>query len=50
MGSEAADYGWEDIYRLYGVCKDIIDDAQPSLGENGSCPAPLTNIYSSAWF
>jgi len=51
MGSEAVDYGWEDVYRLYGVCVDLLDDTQPSQGESGSSPTPLTNFsQANRWF
>jgi hypothetical protein len=51
MASEAEDNGWEDVYRLYGVCVDIIDDARPSHGETGSSPTPITNFSQiSKWF
>jgi len=51
MESEAEDSGWEDVYRLYGVCTDIIDDARPSHGENGSGPTPITNFsHINKWF
>jgi hypothetical protein len=51
MESEAEDNGWEDVYRLYGVCVDIIDDARPSRGEIGSGPTPITNFSRiNKWF
>lgn len=51
MESDAEDNGWEDVYRLYGICVDIIDDARPSHGETGSGPTPITNFSQiNKWF
>ena len=44
MDVDAEDCGWEDIYHLYGVRIEI-PDAQPSQGEMGRSPTPLTVFY-----
>jgi hypothetical protein len=50
METDAEDYGWEEIYHLYGVCTEL-HDAQPSLGEVRSCPTPPTDFSGmKRWF
>lgn len=50
METDAEDYGWEEIYHLYGVCTEV-QDTRPSLGEMGSRPTPLTDFYgTNKWF
>jgi hypothetical protein len=50
MVAEAEDYGWEEIYHLYGVCTEL-HDTHPSLGEVRSRPTPPTDFYGTKrWF
>ena len=50
METEAEDYGWEEMYRLYGVCTEL-QDTHPSLGEVWSRPTPPTDFYGmKRWF
>ncbi len=43
MEADAEHFGWEEMYRLLGVFEED-DDEQPSRGEKGRGPTPLTQF------